>query len=142
MKRFSSPFRPGRSRCGFSLVETVLSVGIMSFGFLSLAPLLVVGLNGARLARETRATAQIAATLVEEGKQGKLAAGTAYFDSALHACASAQAAYTAQSTLVPFDLGGEAGGNSLTRLTMRIAPRGPSSAARTYVDVFPALPVP
>ena len=63
MKRFSSISQPLRSRCGFSLVEAVLSIGVMSFGFLALAPLLAVGMNGARGARENRVSAQIATTL-------------------------------------------------------------------------------
>ena len=59
MKQFR--FKLGRQRRrGFSLVEGVLSLAIISFGFLALAPLLVLGLGSAHLARENRATAQIA----------------------------------------------------------------------------------
>jgi uncharacterized protein (TIGR02598 family) len=142
MKRFFSPFRSGRSRRGFSLVETVLSLGVMSFGFLALAPLLTLGLNGARMARENRVTAQIAATLIEEAKQGTLAAGTVYLDSASNPCAVAQAAYVVQESMAEFDPGSAGNSGPLSRLTLRIAPRDTAGAARTYADVFPTPPTP
>ena len=134
MKRFPSTTHPGRSRFGFSLVEAVLSVGVMSFGFLAVAPLLAVGINGARLARETRVTAQIAATLTEEAKQGTLTPGAAYFDSASNPCAAAQAAYIVQETIAPV------AGSALSRLTLSIA--SPGNATRIYADVFPTPPAP
>jgi uncharacterized protein (TIGR02598 family) len=126
---------PGRrkKRAGFSLVEGVLSVGVFSFGFLSLAPLLVVGMDGARGARENRATAQIAATLIEEGKQGTLGAGPLYFDATLAPCPSRQgAAYMAQPSATV--------AAALTRLTLRIVPVNLPGDARTYADVFPTPP--
>jgi hypothetical protein len=108
----------------------------MSFGFLAVAPLLAVGMNGARLARETRMTAQIAATLTEEAKQGTLAPGPAYFDSASNPCAAAQAAYTVQESVAPVGVAGSA----LSRLTLSIA--SPGNATRIYADVFPTPPAP
>jgi uncharacterized protein (TIGR02598 family) len=135
--------QPGRRR-GFSLVEAVFSIGVMSFGFLSLAPLLALGLTSARDARENRATALIATTLIEEARQGTLVPGGLYLDSAGNACGSSTgAAFAAQSTLVGIAPG--AGGltsssATLTRLTLRVAPLDGPGSARTYVDVFPTPP--
>jgi type II secretory pathway pseudopilin PulG len=61
-----------KQRGGFSLVEATFSIGLLSFGFLTLAPLLALGLKTARHARDDRATAQIAQTLIEDAKQGTL----------------------------------------------------------------------
>jgi type II secretory pathway pseudopilin PulG len=136
MKQFR--FKCGRQRrSGFSLVEGVLSLGIISFGFLALAPLLVLGLGSSHLARENRATAQIAATLIEEARQGTLGAGPLYLDSASQPCGVGQAAYTAlptEQSVVAEGLG------PLIRLTLRITPTGMPGAARTYADVFPTPP--
>jgi uncharacterized protein (TIGR02598 family) len=132
-------FKLGRQRRGgFSLVEGVLSLGIMSFGFLALAPLLVVGLNGAHRARENRASAQIAATLIEEAKQGTLGTGTVYFDSTTQPCGPGGAAYAVQPAEQP--VAGAGGASTLTRLTLRVTPVGMPGAARIYADVFPTPP--
>jgi len=133
------PFRfhvRGKVPWGFSLVESVLSLGVLSFGFLALAPLLALGLTRAGAAHENRTAAQIASTLIEEAKQGTLAPGSVYFDSTGNPCASTQAAYTAQgtSTLVP--------GSLLTRLTLWVTPLGTPGSARIYADVFPTPPAP
>ena len=137
MKQFR--FKLGRQRRGgFSLVEGVLSLGIMSFGFLALAPLLVLGLGSAHVARENRATAQIAATLIEEAKQGTLGAGPVYFDSTTQPCALNQAVYAVQPVEQPVAVAG--GTEPLTRLTLRVTPMGMPGAARTYADVFPTPP--
>jgi uncharacterized protein (TIGR02598 family) len=129
------------SSAGFSLVESVLSVGVLSFGFISLAPLLALGLTRAGAARENQATAQIASTLIEEARQGTLAAGTIYLDSVGNPCAAAQAAYAVQDTSTPIAAGsGSAGGAALTRLSLRIAPLGAPGSARIYADVFPTPP--
>lgn len=134
-------FKLGRQRRrGFSLVEGVLSLGIMSFGFLALAPLLVLGVSSAHLARENRATVQIATTLIEEAKQGTLGAGPVYFDSTPQPCGLNQAAYAVQPAEQSFAVAGGAG--PLIRLTLRITPVGMPGAARTYADVFPTPPSP
>jgi uncharacterized protein (TIGR02598 family) len=133
-------FRARRKRRhGFSLVEGVISIGVVSFGFLALAPLLVVGMNGAREARENRTTAQIAATLIEEARQGTPAARGLPFDAQGRSCTPAAAIYTVDETqqTIP-DAAGAA--TPLTRLTLRVAPLGLPGAARTYADVFPTPP--
>ncbi len=144
MKHFR--FRSRRkARRGFSLVEAVLSLGVLSFGFLALAPLMAVGLTGARSAHENRATSRIALALMEEARQGALAAGPFYFDSASNPCDPAQAAYAARSTSAltaadPATSSGES--QPLTRLTLQITPVGSPGSMRTYVDVFPTPPLP
>ena len=137
MKRFLSPAFRRRSRRGFSLVESVLSLGIVSFGFLALAPLLALGLNSARLAREDRMTSQIAETMIEQAKQGTLTAGTTYFDAESNPCAPAQAAYVVQGTLAAFNAGSVTGSAPLTQVTLRISPRALSHTVRVYAEVFP-----
>ncbi len=132
-------FNFGRKRRGgFNLVEGVLSLGIMSLGFLGLAPLLVVGLGSAHVARENRAAAQIAATLVEEARQGTLGSGPVYFDSALEPCSVNLAVYAVQP--VEQAIAPAGGTGPLTRLTLRVTPVGMPGAARTYADVFPTPP--
>jgi uncharacterized protein (TIGR02598 family) len=128
-------FRRRRSTAhgGFNLVEATLSLGLLSFGFLALAPLLAVGLKTARLTQDNRGTALIAQSLMEEAKQGTLSAGTAYFDFQGNPINSPQAAYSAQSTLLPVT-----GSATLIRLTLRITPLGAPDRARTYAAVFSA----
>jgi type II secretory pathway pseudopilin PulG len=139
MKHFR--FKLGRKRHGgFSLVESVLSLGIMSFGVLALAPLLVLGLGSAHLARENRATAEIAASLFEQAKQGTLGAGPVYFDSATQPCGVNQAVYAVQPAEQPVAAAG--GTAPLVRLILRVTPVGRPGAARTYADVFPTPPSP
>ncbi|SRR5260221_3096768 len=133
MKLFHLRSRRSSPQGGFNLVEATLSLGLLSFGFLSLVPLLGLGLKTARLARDDRAAAQIAQTLIEEAKQGTLASGTAYLDLDGNACGSTQAAYTARSTFLPVT-----GSASLTRLTLRVAPLGAPDRVRIYAVVFPA----
>ena len=132
MKPFFSSYGR-RQRGGFSLVEAAFSIGLMSFGFLTLAPLLNVGLKTARVARDERATAFIAQTLVQEAKQGSLPMGTVYFDSEGAICSFGQAAYTAQSTSQPV-----AGSPALTQTALRVTPLGAPDHARTYAVVFQA----
>jgi uncharacterized protein (TIGR02598 family) len=130
-------FHHGRKhrRGGFSLVEATFSIGLLSFGFLTLAPLLALGLKTARLARDDRATAQVAQTLIEEAKQGTLASGTVYLDIQGAVLNSSQAAaYTAQSTSVtPYQ-----GNASLTQMTLRVTPLGAPDRVRTYAVVYQA----
>lgn len=123
-----------RRRGGFSLVEATFSIGLMSFGFLTLAPLLALGMKTSRLARDDRATAQIAQTLIEEAKQGTLAPGTVYLDFEGAPTGSAQAAYTAESASVtPYQ-----GNLSLTETTFRVTPLGAPNRVRTYAVVYQA----
>jgi uncharacterized protein (TIGR02598 family) len=125
-----------RKRGGFSLAEATFSIGLFSFGFLSLVPLLALGLKTARLARNDRSTAQIAQTLIEEARQGTLASGTVYLDIQGTALKSSQsAAYSEQSTSQT-DLERA----SLTRLTLRVTPLGAPDRTRIYAVVFPTPP--
>jgi uncharacterized protein (TIGR02598 family) len=138
MKLFVFHFGGKRRRGGFSLVEATFSLGLMSFGFLAMAPLLSVGLKTARLARDDRATAQIAQTLIEEARQGTLASGTVYLDIQGAPLNSAStAAYSAQSTSQPV-----AGSNSLTQMTLQITPVGAPDRTRIYAVVFQTPPAP
>jgi uncharacterized protein (TIGR02598 family) len=123
-----------KDRGGFSLAEATFSIGLMSFGFLSLVPLLALGMKSARLARDDRATAQIAQTLVEQAEQGTLPAGTVYLDIQGNTLSSAQAAaYTAQSTSQSI-----VGNAFLNRLTLRVTPLGAPDRVRTYAVVYQA----
>jgi uncharacterized protein (TIGR02598 family) len=127
-----------RQRGGFNLVEATFSIGIFSFGFLTLAPLLALGMKMARLGRNDQATAQVAQTLIEEAKQGTLATSVIYFDIQGNPLTSAQsAAFTVQSTsqLV-------SGSNSLTQLKLQITPLGAPDRARTYAVIYPTPPPP
>jgi len=123
-----------RKRGGFSLVEATLSIGILSFGILSLEPLLAVGLKTARFARDDRDSAQIAQMLVEEARQGTLAPGTTYFNLEGAVCPASQAAYSAVAT--SFSVAGNA---ALTQTTLRLTPLGAPDRVRTYAVVFPTV---
>ena len=129
MKPFS--FTSGRSkkRGGFSLVEVTLSLGLLSFGFLAMAPLLAVGIKSARLARDDRASSQIAQTLIEEAKQGTLSGGPIYMDDQGNACGYAQASFSATTStlMAPF----------LSHVTIQVTPVGAPNRARTYAVVLP-----
>ena len=122
-----------KQRGGFSLVEATFSIGLLSFGFLTLAPLLALGLKSARVAQDDRATAQIAQTLMQEAQQGTLAIGTNYLDFQGNTCSPAQAAYTALGTSQTIT-----GSASLNRLTVQVTPLGAPDHARTYALVFQA----
>jgi len=113
-------------------VETALSLGIVSFGFLSLISMMSLGLKTAHQARDNRTSAQIAQTLIEEARQGTLTSGTLYLDCQGGACRSTEAAYTAQSTFLPMS------GAFLTQLTLRVTPLGAPDRARIYAVVYPA----
>lgn len=116
------------------MVEATLSLGIMSFGFLALLPLLALGTKTARQARDNRATTQIAETLIEEAKQGTLSSGTTYLDAQDNPCSRVQAIYTVQTT---FQAVTGAGIASPTRLTLRVTPMGAPDRARIYAVVLP-----
>jgi uncharacterized protein (TIGR02598 family) len=122
--------RKSRARGGFSLVEATFSIGLLSCGFLTLAPLLAVGMKTSRLARDDRATEQIAQTLVEEARQGTLPASPVYLDDQGTACPAAQAAYLVQTTT-------DSPTPALTRLALRVTPVGAPERARIYAVVFP-----
>jgi uncharacterized protein (TIGR02598 family) len=140
MKSFRIRAGEKKWRGGFNLVEATFSIGLLSFGFLALAPLLAVGLKTARHAQDDRATAQIAQTLMEDARQGTLPPGTVYVDiqgTALTSANSTQtAAYTAQSTSVtPYQ-----GSASLTQMTLRVTPLGAPDRVRTYAVVYQIPP--
>ena len=113
------------------MVEATISLGLMSFGLLTLVPLLAVGLKAARVAKNDQDSAQIVQTLVEKAKQGTLASGSTPFDEQGNACVASQAAFTAAASIAPVT-----GNTSVTRLTLVIKPRGAPDHARTYVVVF------
>ncbi len=126
-------FGKKKKRGGFSLVEATFSLGLLSSAFLILAPLLALGFKTARLARDNRATAEIAQTLIEKARQGTLATGTAHLDFQGNVCTSDQAVFTEKSTLAPF-----AGNTMLTQLTLQVTPMGAPDRVRTYAVVFQA----
>jgi type II secretory pathway pseudopilin PulG len=135
MKSFNLSHRKKLRRGGFSLVEATFSIGLLSCGFLTLAPLLALGFKTARVARDNQDTAQIASTLVEEAEQGSLVSGTTYLDFEGATCTSAQAAYSAQSTVLAVT-----GSTSLSQLTLRLTPLGAPDHARIYAVIFPTAP--
>ncbi len=102
----------------------------MSFSFLTLAPLLGLGMKTARLARDDRASAQIARTLVEEAKQGTLGTSTAYLDDQGTPCSPVDAAFVVQPVT-------QATGNAASQLTLRVTPVGAPGRARVYAVVLP-----
>ena len=132
MKLFSA--HPGRQRTrgGFSLVESTFSIGVMSFGLLSLVPLLGVGMKTSRSARDDRTNGQIAQTLVEEAKQGTLLnTQTVYFDETGASCNAVAAVYTAQASVQLFQA-------PLYRVTLLVTPVGAPDRVRKYAVVFQA----
>lgn len=133
MKPFRLRIRSSESSGGFSLVEATLSIGLMSFGFLCLAPLLALGLKTAHVAHDNRTTAQIAQTLIEEAKQGALASGILYLDLQGNPTTSAQAVYMARTTSQALP-----GIAALTRLTLQLTPVGAPDRVQTYAVVLPA----
>jgi uncharacterized protein (TIGR02598 family) len=123
--------RDSRSaRGGFNLVEASLTLGILSFSFLTLASLLGFGMKTARMARDDRASVQIARTLIEKARQGTLGTGPAYLDDQGTACNSNSAAFIVQpvTQVVP---------NSVPQLMLRVTPVGAPSRARVYAVVLP-----
>jgi uncharacterized protein (TIGR02598 family) len=135
MKLFYFRRRQNRSKSGFNMVEATLSIGVMSLGFLTLIPLLALGSKTAGQARDNRATAQIAQTLIEEAKQGTLSSGTIYLDAEDNSCPRAQAIYSVQASLQPLG-GSPAAAASPTRLTLRVTPTGAPDRARIYAVVL------
>ncbi len=120
------------------MIEATLSLGIMSFGFLALVPMLVLGTKTARQARDGQAATQIAQTLIEEAKQGTLSSGTLYLDAGENPCSMADAIYTVQALLQPVagNPASVAGTALPTRLTLRVTPTGAPERARIYAVVL------
>jgi uncharacterized protein (TIGR02598 family) len=125
-------FRPARikSRQGFSLVEAALSLGILSFGFLSIAPLVGLGLTSERQARDGQLTAQIAQTLAEQAREGMLTTGSGYCDDQGAICTSSTACYKTQTTETIL------AGNCI-RLTIQVTPIGNPNRLQEYAVVLP-----
>jgi uncharacterized protein (TIGR02598 family) len=123
-----------KKRLGFSLAEAALSVGILSFGFLSLVPLVGLGLTSARQARDNRAMAQIAETFAQNARQGTLTGGVSYLDNQENSCARAGACYQVQAALTP-NATAVAGG-TLTRLTVQVTPLATPSRSQFYAVLF------
>ena len=67
MTRFSSP-RNARAH-GFSLVEVVLAIGVVAFGFVAIFALLPAGFGIFRKAMETSVGSQIAQRVVNDAQQ-------------------------------------------------------------------------
>jgi uncharacterized protein (TIGR02598 family) len=132
MNPFLFPSRKKSARGGFSLVEATLSLGLMSFGFLALSPLLILGLKTSHDARDDRTSAQIAQTLIEEAKQGTITEdGSSYLDYEGNPVSSVDADYTALATFQPIS-----STYSVKRLTLRVTPRGAPDRAQTYAVLF------
>lgn len=137
MKPFYLSHTRNRLKAGFNLVEAVLSLGVLSLGFLALIPLLALGSQTARTAHDSRATTQIAETLIEEAKQGTLSSGPLYLDVRGNPCISTQAIYTAQTTFRPLPGQTATDGASPQQLVVRITPKGSPDRARIYAIVLP-----
>jgi Tfp pilus assembly protein PilV len=125
-------FRPAQiRRCqGFSLAEAAFSLGVLSFGFLSLAPLLGLGLTSARQARDGQLAAQIATTLAEQAREGTLTGGSGYCDNQGAACSSTNACYQTQTTETIL-------AGNCTRLTIQVTPVGNPNRSQDYAVVLP-----
>ncbi len=119
-----------KTRQGFSLVETAFSLGVLSFGFLSLVPLVGLGLTSARQARDSQLTAQIATTLAAQAREGTLTNGVGYVDNQGAVCGSSTACYQTQTTE------STVAGNC-TRLTIQVAPIGNPNRVQAYAVVLP-----
>lgn len=119
-----------KSRRGFSLAEAALSIGVLSFGFLSLAPVLGLGLNSTRQARDNGISAQIAETFSDQARAGTLIAGTAYCDDQGAACSRAGACYQTRTTL-------DAMAGNCTRLTIQVIPLANPNRPLDYAVVLP-----
>ena len=118
------------ARGGFNLVEVCITIGIISLAILVLGPLMGMGLKNSRIARDDRASAQIARTLTEEAKQGTLGTGPIYLDDQGATCSPLRAAFIAQPVT-------QAAGNSATQLALRVTPVGAPGHARVYAVVLP-----
>jgi uncharacterized protein (TIGR02598 family) len=132
MKSFRIRVRDKTRRGAFSLAEATFSIGVLSFGLLSLAPMLALGLKASRQARNDRASAQIAETTVEEARQGTLTPGYAYFDDTGAALPSPQMASFAAQTTTQTSTQSAA----LTQMTLKVTPLGAPDRMRVYAVVY------
>ncbi|MFV0336671.1 MAG: Verru_Chthon cassette protein B [Chthoniobacterales bacterium] len=95
-----------RVSCGFSLVEVVIALGILSFALMGIVGLLPAGLSQFRQAIDISTQSQIAQALIAELQREDYSAiqsGTFYFDSEGRSLATAdreQYAYTATATVL------------------------------------------
>jgi hypothetical protein len=103
----------------------------MSFGLLTLAPLLGLGMKTARFAAADSGSALIARTLVQEARQGTLGTAPQYFDDQGAVCNPLDAAFMVQPVTQVI-------GNSASRLTLRVTPLGAPGRMRVYAVVLPA----
>ena len=125
-------FRSARIKngAGFSLVEVTLSVGVLGFGFISLAPLMGLGLTTARQARDGRISAQIAETLTDEARDGTLMPGSAFYNDEGVLSPAAGACYQVRTAL-------NALAGNCTRLTIQVTPVATSNRPLDYAVVLP-----
>ena len=128
--KFFHPMRR-KKRLGFSLVEAAFSVGVLSFGFLSLVPLVGMGMTSARQAHDNRAMTQIAETFIQNARQGTIASGVSYLDNQENPCARAGACY--QVTLTP----NATAMPPLTRLTVQVTPLATPNRSQFYAVLLP-----
>jgi Tfp pilus assembly protein PilV len=129
MKLLRRQRRKYAGRGGFSLVEATFSLGLLSCGVLTLAPLLGLGLKTSRSARTDSTTSEIALTLGEEARQGTLPTGTLYFDESGAPCTTAPAAYSALAAT-------DSPAANVTRVTLRVTPLGAPDRVRIYAVLF------
>jgi len=128
MKVFRTASR--KNRLGFSLVEASISIGALSVGILSLAPLLGLGLASARQARDGEMAAQIARNLAAEAREATLVPGGGYCDDEGNACAPTQARFATQTTETAL-------AGNCTRLTIRVTPVDAPNRGSSYAVVLP-----
>lgn len=121
---------PRKNRLGFSLVEASLSIGIMSLGFLSLGPMLGLGLASARQVREGEMAVQIARDLAAEGREATLAPGSGYCDGEGNTCAKNDARFVTQTAETAL-------AGNCTRLTIRVTPVDAPNRSWSYAVVLP-----
>lgn len=122
--------RGSRSQRGFNLVEVCITMGILSVAIVTMGPLMGLGLKDSRLARDDRASAQIARTLAEEARQGTLGAGLLSLDDQGAPCSPLSAAFVAQTVTRNV-------GNASSQLALRVTPVGAPGHARVYAVVLP-----
>jgi len=123
----ASRFRRAR---GFSLIEVALSIGVVSFAFVSLFALLPAGLTTFRQTVDTMVTSQVVGRIINEAQQTDypdlIANPTTdrYFDDQGNEVAPADSTYTAEVTvLAPTSLPNTAtpDSTSLATVTVKVA---------------------
>jgi len=128
MKAFRTT--PRKNRLGFSLAEACISIGVLSVGFLSLGPMLGLGLASARQARDGEMAAQIARDMAAEAREATLAPGSGYCDGEGATCAKSDARFITQTTETAL------AGNCM-RLTIRVTPVDAPNRSSSYAVVLP-----